>query len=151
MEERRPSPAELDRQRALVREAMEEGAFGLSSGLIYPPCPYADTEELVELNREVAAFDGIFVVHQRDEGYHLSRSFDEVCSISRRSGARLHVSHLQAYGKVNWPIMDEVLEKAERFLEEGGEVTWDRYPYLAGARRSRRCSPHGPSTRGPKR
>ena len=132
MEERRPTGAELDMQRALVREAMEEGAFGLSSGLIYPPCPYADTEELIELNREVAAFDGIFVVHQRDEGYHLSRSFEEVCTISRRSGARLHVSHLQAYGKVNWPIMDEVLEKAERFLEEGGEVTWDRYPYLAG-------------------
>jgi N-acyl-D-amino-acid deacylase len=132
MAERRPTSSELDRQRALVREAMEEGAFGLSSGLIYPPCPYADTEELTALNREVAAYDGIFVVHQRDEGYYLSRSFDEVCSISRESGVRLHISHLQAYGKVNWPIMDEVLGKAEKFLEEGGKVTWDRYPYLAG-------------------
>jgi len=89
-------------------------------------------EELADLNREVAAFDGIFVVHQRDEGYHLSRSFDEICEISRRSGVRLHVSHLQAYGRVNWPIMDEVLAKADAFLKEGGSVTWDRYPYLAG-------------------
>ncbi|MGI6252267.1 MAG: N-acyl-D-amino-acid deacylase family protein [Aminivibrio sp.] len=132
MDERPPTDRELDVQRALVREAMEEGAFGLSSGLIYPPCPYADESELTEINREVAAFDGIFVVHQRDEGYYLSRSFDEVCEISRRSGARLHVSHLQAYGQVNWPIMDEVLAKADAFLEEGGKVTWDRYPYLAG-------------------
>lgn len=132
MDERPPTERELDIQRALVREAMEEGAFGLSSGLIYPPCPYADESELTELNREVAAFDGIFVVHQRDEGYYLSRSFDEICGISRRSGVRLHVSHLQAYGRVNWPIMDEVLAKADAFLDEGGEVTWDRYPYLAG-------------------
>lgn len=132
MDERPPTERELDLQRALVREAMEEGAFGLSSGLIYPPCPYADRFELTELNREVAAFDGIFVVHQRDEGYYLSRSFDEVCEISRRSGARLHVSHLQAYGRVNWPVMDEVLAKADAFLDEGGRVTWDRYPYLAG-------------------
>ena len=132
MDERPPTEGELAVQRALIREAMEEGAFGLSSGLIYPPCPFADTDELAEINKEVAAFDGIFVVHQRDEGYHLSRSFDEVCEVSRRSGARLHVSHLQAYGKVNWPIMDEVLAKADRFLAEGGRVTWDRYPYLAG-------------------
>lgn len=132
MDERPPTERELDVQRALVREAMEEGAFGLSSGLIYPPCPYAGRSELTEINREVAAFDGIFVVHQRDEGYYLSRSFDEVCEISRRSGARLHVSHLQAYGRVNWPIMDEVLAKADAFLGEGGKVTWDRYPYLAG-------------------
>lgn len=132
MDERPPTEEELAVQRSLVREAMEEGAFGLSSGLIYPPCPFADRDELAEINKEVAAFDGIFVVHQRDEGYHLSRSFDEVCEVSRRSGARLHVSHLQAYGKVNWPIMDEVLAKADRFLDEGGQVTWDRYPYLAG-------------------
>lgn len=132
MDERPATARELDVQRSLIREAMEEGAFGLSSGLIYPPCPYAGMEELTELNREVAAFDGIFVVHQRDEGYHLSRSFDEICEISCRSGVRLHVSHLQAYGRVNWPIMDEVLAKADAFLKEGGSVTWDRYPYLAG-------------------
>ena len=131
MDERPPTEREIDVQRALIREAMEEGAFGLSSGLIYPPCPYAGRSELTEINREVAAFDGIFVVHQRDEGYYLSRSFDEVCEISRRSGARLHVSHLQAYGRVNWPIMDEVLAKADAFLGEGGRSPGTDTPYLA--------------------
>jgi len=73
MEERGATPAELQNMRSLVRESMEEGAFGLSTGLIYPPCPYGDTDELIELNKEVGARDGIFVVHQRDEGYYLSR------------------------------------------------------------------------------
>jgi N-acyl-D-amino-acid deacylase len=132
MEERAATPAELRNMKALVRESMEEGAFGLSTGLIYPPCPYGDTEELIELNREVGAKGGIFVVHQRDEGYYLSRSFDEVSRISLESGAHLEVSHLQAYGRVNWPIMDEVMEKAERMVEKGGSISWDRYPYLAG-------------------
>lgn len=133
MTEREASPAELDDMGQMVHDAMQSGAFGFSTGLIYPPCSYAPTPELVALNLRVAERDGIFVVHQRDEGHHLSRSFDEVCEVSRQSGARLHISHLQAYGKVNWPIMDEVLAKAAAFLDEGGHVTWDRYPYLAGS------------------
>jgi len=132
MGERNTTYSELNAMKRLVREAMEDGAFGLSTGLIYPPCPYANTEELIELNKEIAAKDGIFVVHLRDEGYYLSRSFEEVTKVSRESGAHLHVSHLQAYGEANWPIMGEVLEKADTFINEGGEVTWDRYPYLAG-------------------
>ncbi len=132
MGERDATDSELGTMKGLVREAMEDGAFGLSTGLIYPPCSYGNTKELIELNKEVAEKDAIFVVHQRDEGYYLSRSFDEVMKVSRESDAHLHVSHLQAHGKVNWPIMDEVLEKADTFINEGGEVTWDRYPYLAG-------------------
>ena len=133
MAERDAAESEIEAMRKHVRDAMAAGAFGFSTGLIYPPCSYAPTAELVALNREVADYDGIFVVHQRDEGHHLARSFDEVCAISRQSGARLHVSHLQAYGRVNWPIMDTVLAKADRFLAEGHTVTWDRYPYLAGS------------------
>ena len=132
MDERNTTYSELNAMKRIVREGMEDGAFGLSTGLIYPPCPYANTEELIELNKEIVAKDGIFVVHLRDEGYYLSRSFEEVTKVSRESGAHLHVSHLQAYGEANWPIMDEVLEKADTFIKEGGEVTWDRYPYLAG-------------------
>jgi len=132
MENRPATPQELDEMRALVREALACGAVGLSTGLIYPPCSYSPTDELVALNREVAARDGIFVVHQRDEGYNLSQSFAEVCQVARQSGVHLHVSHLKAYGQVNWPLMDRVLEAAEAFLKEGGQVTWDRYPYLAG-------------------
>jgi len=133
MDERDASGSELSSMKGLVKEAMDTGAFGFSTGLIYPPCSYAPTDELVELNNAVAEKNGIFVVHQRDEGYHLSRSFDEVLSVSRRAGVHLHISHLQAYGRVNWPIMDDVLEKADRFIEDGGKLSWDRYPYLAGS------------------
>ncbi len=132
MADRKATPEELATMKRIVSDAMAAGAWGLSSGLIYPPCPYADTEELIELNREVAKVDGIFVVHQRDEGYHLVRSFEEVCRICSESGTRLHISHLQAYGKVNRPNMDTVLAMADKYLAAGHSVTWDRYPYLAG-------------------
>ena len=132
MESRPPSAAELDRMKALVREAMLDGAFGFSTGLIYPPCSYCDTVELESLAGEAAPYGGIFVVHQRDEGCHLQRSFEEVARVSLLSGAHLHVSHLQAYGKVNWPLMDGVLGRAETLVSSGLRVTWDRYPYLAG-------------------
>ena len=132
MDDRPATPKELGEMKLLIREAMECGACGLSTGLIYPPCSYSTTDELVALNREVAAQDGIFVVHQRDEGYAIPRSFAEIAHITRESGVHLHVSHLQAYGQVNWPLIDQVLEKAEALLKEGGKVTWDRYPYLAG-------------------
>jgi N-acyl-D-amino-acid deacylase len=133
MENRPATTEELDTMRSLVRETMEAGAYGLSTGLIYPPCSYGPTDELVELNREVAARDGVFVVHQRDEGTLIEKAFDEVTHIARESGVRLHVSHLQAYGQVNWPTLDRVLEKADAFLREDRRVTWDRYPYLAGS------------------
>ncbi len=132
MDNRPATPAELATMCALTREAMDCGAFGLSTGLIYPPCSYGPTEELVALNREVAARAGIFVVHQRDEGYRIELAFDEVTRVARESGVHLHVSHLQAYGQINWAKMDVILEKASAFLAEGGRVTWDRYPYLAG-------------------
>ena len=133
MGERDANDRELGAMKRLVREAMEEGAFGLSTGLIYPPCSYGSTRELIELNQEVAVEDGILVVHLRDEGYYLSTSFDEAIQISKESGVHLHISHLQAYGKVNWPTMDEVLKKADTFIQDGGEISWDRYPYLAGS------------------
>ncbi|MFZ5918942.1 MAG: N-acyl-D-amino-acid deacylase family protein [Chloroflexota bacterium] len=132
MDDRPARPDELGHMRALVREALDNGAFGLSTGLIYPPCSYGPTDELVALNQEVAAHDGLFVVHQRDEGYRIERAFEEVTLVARRSRVRLHVSHLQAYGQANWPKIDAVLERADAFLREGGVVTWDRYPYLAG-------------------
>ena len=132
MAQRPPTSAELAAMRRLVGDALQAGAFGFSTGLIYPPCAYGDTAELIALNRDVAAHGGIFVVHQRDEGSRLLESFDEVTRISRESGARLHVSHLQAYGKVNWPLIEPLLEKADAFVDRGPGLSWDRYPYLAG-------------------
>lgn len=125
-------PDELRAMCAYVSEAMQAGAFGLSTGLIYPPCSFADTHEMIELNRAVAEKDGVFVVHQRDEGYRLRQSFVELIQIARESGVRLHVSHLQAFGKVSWPTMDEILAMADELTSNGGQITWDRYPYLAG-------------------
>jgi N-acyl-D-amino-acid deacylase len=132
MENRPATAEELDTMCRLTREAMECGAFGLSTGLIYPPCSYGSTEELVALNRVAADRSGVFVVHQRDEGYRIELAFDEATRIARDSGVHLHVSHLQAFGRINWPKMDVILKKADDFLAEGGRVTWDRYPYLAG-------------------
>jgi N-acyl-D-amino-acid deacylase len=132
MDNRPTTDRELGTMCDLLRETMETGAYGLSTGLIYPPCSYGPQEELVALNRVVAAGDGIFVVHQRDEGFLIQKAFDEVTGIARASGVHLHVSHLQAYGQVNWPTMDQVLEKADAFEAGGGRVSWDRYPYLAG-------------------
>jgi N-acyl-D-amino-acid deacylase len=133
MEERTATRSEMNAIRALVREAMEEGAFGFSTGLIYPPCSYGNTEELIELNREVSAQEGVFIVHLRDEGYHLLRSVDEVLRISEASGVHLHISHFQAYGKVNWSLMDKALQRVDGFIQKGVAITWDRYPYLAGS------------------
>jgi N-acyl-D-amino-acid deacylase len=117
---------------SLTEEAMACGAFGLSTGLIYPPCSYGSADELVALNGSVAERDGVFVVHQRDEGYRITKAFEETTYIAREAGVHLHISHLQAFGRVNWPQMDRVLEMANAYLDEGGRLSWDRYPYLAG-------------------
>jgi N-acyl-D-amino-acid deacylase len=125
-------PGDLRRMHQMTLEAMESGAYGLSTGLIYPPCSYANTEELIEVNRAVAKKGGIFVVHQRDEGYRLRQSFTELMQIAQNSGVHLHVSHLQAFGKVSWPTMDAVLVMADQLATRGGKISWDRYPYTAG-------------------
>jgi N-acyl-D-amino-acid deacylase len=132
MARRKPSAAELSVMKYLVDEAMTEGAFGLSTGLIYPPCSYSEPHEITELLKVIAPYSGIYVVHQRDEGYHLVRSFEEVSGEAKEAGVHLHISHLQAYGRVNWPLMDILLEKANALMAEGQKITWDRYPYMAG-------------------
>ncbi len=133
MDNRPAGPQELNRMRGILRETLEAGAFGLSTGLIYPPCSFSTMEELVGLNKEVARQNGIFMVHQRDEGFHLKKSFAEVTEIANLSGVHLHISHLQAFGKTNWWLMDEILARADAFIEKGGKLTWERYPYLAGS------------------
>jgi N-acyl-D-amino-acid deacylase len=132
MNPRPAQPGDLRRMHQMTLEAMESGAYGFSTGLIYPPCSYANTEELIEVNRAVAKKNGIFVVHQRDEGYRLRQSFIELIQIAQKSGAHLHVSHLQAFGKVSWPTIDDVLVMADQLVTRGGKISWDRYPYTAG-------------------
>ena len=102
MDDRKPTPGELSEMKELLQESMVEGALGLSTGLIYPPCVYADTAELTELCGVVAERGGVFVVHMRNEGNYLLESIDEVVSIGRESGAPIHISHFKAGGEANW-------------------------------------------------
>jgi N-acyl-D-amino-acid deacylase len=128
----RPTDAsERRRMRALLEEALEAGAFGLSSGLIYPPGCYADVDELADLASVVAAAGGYYTSHIRSEGVRLLEAIDEFLQIVRRSGARGQLSHLKAAGVVNWPKTTAALGLLRAARQEGLAVTADRYPYLA--------------------
>lgn len=128
---RKPTDDELQKIKDLVAKSMEEGAKGLSLGLIYPPGSYADTEELIEICKVVADYDGIMMVHMRNEQDKLLESIDEMARVTRESGVRLHISHLKALGVRNWGKATKALEKVYELRNEGHEVTFDQYPYSA--------------------
>jgi len=119
------------RMRRLLEEALDAGAFGLSSGLLYPPGCYADVEELTDLARACAAGGGYYTSHIRSEGAGLVEAVEEFLEVLRRSGARGQLSHLKAAGADNWPRMDEVLRRLRAARDTGLAVAADRYPYLA--------------------
>ena len=112
---------------------MDEGAIGLSTGLIYPPCCYGSTDELVWLCEEVARRDGVFVVHMRSESDRILTAVDEMIEVARRSRVHVHISHLKIAGRDNWPLAGELLGKLHAAREEGLRVTADQYPYGAGS------------------
>ncbi len=130
-EDRRPTPEELDRMRALVRQTMEEGALGVGSSLIYSPAYYAKTDELVELCKVAAEYDGAYISHIRSEGEHFLEAVDELITIARRAGIRAEIYHLKASLESNWPKMDQVIEKVEAARKEGLPITADMYLYTA--------------------
>ena len=130
-EDRRPTPEELDRMRALVRQAMEEGALGVGSSLIYSPAYYAKTDELVELCKVAAEYDGAYISHIRSEGEHFLEAVDELITIARRAGIRAEIYHLKASLESNWPKMDQEIEKVEAARKEGLPITADMYLYTA--------------------
>lgn len=132
-EDRAPTEAEMDRMRGLVRQAMEEGALGLGSSLIYAPAFYADTNELIELSKVVAEYNGLYISHMRSEGNRLIESVEELLTIAREADVRAEIYHLKAAGKANWSKLDNVIEMVEQARSEGVEVTADIYPYTAGA------------------
>jgi N-acyl-D-amino-acid deacylase len=133
MEDRLARPDEIHAMQELTRQAMRDGALGMSTGLIYPPCCYADTAELVELARAVAEFDGVFVAHMRSESDYIEDSVAEMIEIGHRSGARVHISHFKIAGRENWGRIDGVLEMIHRAQREGIRLTADQYPYIAGS------------------
>ena len=133
MEDRRATPSETAAMRGLIRQSMREGALGVSTGLIYPPCCFADTAELIELGKAVAEFDGVFVAHMRSESDYLEDAVAEMIEIGKQSGVRVHISHFKVAGRENWPVIDGVLEMVRIARAEGMRLTADQYPYIAGS------------------
>jgi N-acyl-D-amino-acid deacylase len=132
-EDRPPTSEELERMKALVRQAMEEGALGVGSSLIYAPAFYADTEELIELNRVAAEYGGRYISHIRSEGNQLLESVEELITIAREAGIGAEIYHLKAAGKNNWHKIEQVFEMVEAARAEGLDITADMYTYTAGA------------------
>jgi N-acyl-D-aspartate/D-glutamate deacylase len=132
-EDRPPTPEELDRMKALVRQAMEEGALGIGSSLIYAPAFYAKTDELIALCREAAPYGGTYISHMRSEGNQLLEAVDELITIARTAGVPAEIYHLKAAGTANWPKLEQVISKVEQAREEGLHITADMYTYTAGA------------------
>jgi N-acyl-D-amino-acid deacylase len=130
---RPPTPAELERMKALVRQAMEDGALGLGSSLIYAPAFYAATDELIALAQVVAEYGGLYISHMRSEGNRLEESVEELLRIAREANVRAEVYHLKAAGEANWPKMAHVLDRIEQARTEGLRITADMYTYPAGA------------------
>jgi N-acyl-D-amino-acid deacylase len=133
MEARRATREEITAMRQSIRQGMREGAVGLSTGLIYPPCCFADIAELIELCRTVAEEDGIFVAHMRSESDYLEDAVAEMIEVGKQSGVRVHISHFKAAGRENWATIDGVLEMVRRAQAGGIILTADQYPYVAGS------------------
>jgi len=133
MEDRRATDAEIAAMQELIRQSIREGALGMSTGLIYPPCCFADTSELIELCKAVAEFDGVFVAHMRSESDYLEDAVAEMIEIGKHTGVRVHISHFKVAGRENWPVIDGVLEMVRIARAEGMRLTADQYPYIAGS------------------
>ncbi|HUP21375.1 MAG TPA: D-aminoacylase [Thermoanaerobaculia bacterium] len=132
-EDRAPTEEELERMLQLVREAMEDGALGVASSLIYPPGSFASTEELIALARVAAEHGGLYASHLRSEGEGLIGALDEAIRIAREAKVRAEVYHLKAAGVDNWPLFDQAIARIEAARAEGLQVTADVYTYPASS------------------
>jgi len=129
----KPSPEELSRMKDLVRDAMEAGYFGMSTGLVYTPGVYADTDEIAELASVVGEYDGVYATHIRGENDTVMEALDEALEVGKRAGVGVQVSHLKAMGRHMWGKSTDLLASIERARKEGLDVTFDQYPYNASA------------------
>jgi N-acyl-D-amino-acid deacylase len=135
MDERAPTAGELKDMRALVAQAMEQGACGFSTGLIYRPGRWSETEEVTELAREVAPHGGLYTTHMRNEGDRLLEAVEETLAIARGAGVHAHISHHKSAGKKNWGKVRQSLDLVDKAKAAGQKVTLDVYPYTAGSGR----------------
>jgi N-acyl-D-amino-acid deacylase len=129
--DRTPTAAELDRMKALVRDAMREGAVGVSTALQYPPAPYAGTDELVALAAEAARLGGVYATHMRSEGDRIDAALDETFRIGREAGIPVEIWHLKVAGKRNWGRMAKVVARIDSARRAGIDVAADTYAYPA--------------------
>src|SRR6266516_1374535 len=140
-EDKAPTPGQLDQMRELVRKEMEAGALGIGTSLIYPPAFYAKTEELIELCKVAAKYQGKYISHMRSEGNQLLEALDELIRISREAGIPAEVYHIKAAGQQNWPKIDDLLSRIEAAQKEGLKITADMYTYTAAGTGLDACLP----------
>lgn len=130
---RAPTPDELEKMKALVAQAMQQGAFGISTALIYPPGHYAKTEELIELAKVASQYGGIYATHMRSEGQSEIAAIQEALRIGREARLPVEIFHMKVSGKSRAGGMKNVVEMIQKARDAGQDVTADMYPYLAGA------------------
>ncbi len=140
-DDREPTPAELEQMKGLVAQAMQQGAMGISTALIYPPGHYAKTDELVALASVASQYGGIYATHMRSEGQAEMEAIDEAIRIGRDAHLPVEIFHMKVSGKTRWGSMPKVVAKIEAARESGVDVTADMYPYLAGATALASCLP----------
>ncbi len=133
LDNRKPTEEEQEKMNQELQRAFDEGAFGMSTGMIYPPCVYANIDEFIELGKVIKANDGVFVTHQRSEADAMLESMDEILTIGKESGCRTHFSHFKVCGKKNWDKVPKIIDKLDKAKEEGMIVSFDQYPYVAGS------------------
>src|SRR3954470_18233730 len=140
--------AQLDSMRAIMRGAMEDGAFGLGTALIYPPGNYASTEELIEVARAMSPYHGVYITHMRSEADHFLEAMDEAIRIGKDGGVPVEIYHLKAAGKRNWPKASQAIAKIDSARQAGLDVQADMYAYTAGGTGLSACTPPWASENG---
>src|SRR5213593_3775918 len=140
-EDKQPTPEQLDQMRDLVRREMEAGALGIGTSLIYPPAFYAKTDELIELCKVAAKYQGKYISHMRSEGNQLFEALDELLRISSEAGIPAEVYHIKAAGKQNWGKLDDLLSRIETAQKEGLKITANMYTYTAAGTGLDACLP----------
>lgn len=139
---RDPDEAEMEQLKSTLERELQNGAFGMSLGLIYPPSAFCQSEELVELAKVLKKYDALLTVHMRNEGPRIFQAVDEMIDITRRSGVHLQISHLKLMGKPQWGRSQELLDKIEAARQEGMTITCDQYPYTATSTSMTALMPH---------
>lgn len=132
-DDRKPTPSEMDRMKELLRESMEAGCLGLSTGLIYIPGVYADTDEIIELCKVIKPYGGIYATHMRSESDHIVEAVKEAIHIAKAADVPLVISHHKVCGVRNWGASKETLALIDEAVKDGMKITLDQYPYVASS------------------